>query len=717
MALRLLLPAALVLLLAIAAWNWGGLGGHSARERVAVQRDLPDGTGGGHAAALQIPVLEPCRVRVEDEEGAPIEGAILSVFAGSDDPPRVVVVTGPDGWVRFDSAKGDEALVEARGHADRVTDEFDAPIVLSPGGAVAGVVVDPGGNALAHADIEYEVGRTRIMTTDERGAFRLEGLELYPLEFHVSAEGYATAEVEANPGDEEVRVVMQRHGALRGSVLFPDGTPAPRARVCDIHANRAVSCDDAGRFLLEGLPPGPRTFNVTAERQPKGGALCSEATLEIGGGATAEKDFTLEERRFSHLWLRVLDVDGLPAKNWHAQIGFGTRRHSIATDASGEAAAGCDVPPGTEVATLASSDPKRGLPTSPMPLVTTTDALSRPQTVRLVPAPTFEIVAQESGGGALPADRRVRIMVGAELSQVSVSHDRARFAFDPCGVMGFLFAIEGPGYVRHWEELKRAPVAGERVEVRLARGGSASGRVARADRNGLTVAAKCIGERPCWVRVDVTGDAFEIPGIPPGPFLLYVKAGRLPQECAGSYAVRADENLDLGTVAVPPPRWVQGRVLGGNGRGLGGAEIEVHDGIEGSPEEGATYYTSADGSFRVPATSSGTPLLLLRKRGFATRGVRLRGNESPVVTMEPGATLALRILHPPTEDAAVMVAVKDPVTGIAWLPRREGRLERTYADLAPGPATILVTVGREQHAITAEVLADGSGVATLDLRR
>ncbi len=722
--LRLLVPALCVLVLAIAAWNRGGAGGrsgaqphrthsgaggakrsaappdtggqggHTTLDRMAEHHSPAHGAAAERAEAPPLPGLEPCRVRVEDEEGAPIAGAMLSVFEGSDDPPRAVVVTGWDGWARFDARKDDELLVEARGYARRVTDEFEEPIVLSQGSAVAGIVVDAQGNALAQAQIGYRAGRTRLMTTDEHGAFRLDGLDLYPLEFQVSTEGFATAKVEADPGDEEVRVVMQRHGALSGSVLFPDGTPAPRARVCDIDANRAVSCDDTGRFLLEGLPPGPRTFNVTAEQ-----------------------DFTLEERRFSHLWLRVLDIDGLPAKYWYANVGFGARGIPIATDLSGEAALGCDVPPGTEVTALATARPRRGLPTWHMPLVTATDALSRPQIVRLVPGPTYEIVALEPDGGALPSGRHASISVDVKFSKLSESHDRARIAFDPASIEGNSFSIDAPGYVRHWEERSRPPVAGERIEVRLARGGSAFGRVTRGDRNGLTVAAKCIGERPCWVRVDVTGDAFEIPGIPPGPFLLYVKAGRLPQECAGSYAVRADENLDLGTVVLPSPRWVHGRVLSGDGRGLGGAEIEVHDGIEGSPEEGGSYYSAADGSFRVPATSSGAPLLLLRKRGFATRGVRLRGDESPVVTMEPGATLALRILHPPADDAAVMVAAKDPVTGIAWRPRRERRLERTFADLAPGPATIQVTVGREQHAITAEVPADGSGVATLDLRR
>ncbi len=676
-----------------------------------------DGAAAERAEAPPLPALEPYRARVVDEEGAPIAGAMLSIFEGSDDPPRAVVVTGPDGWARFDAAKGDELLVEARSYASRVTEEFEEPIVLSRGGAVAGVVVDPRDAPLPHARIEYEAGRTRCVPADEHGAFRLEGLELYPLELHVSAEGYATAKVEANPGDEEVRVVMQRHGALRGSVLLPDGTQAARARVWDIDANRVVSCDDAGRFLLEGLPPGPQTFNVTAEHEPEGCALRCEATLEIGGGVTSEQDFTLAERRFSHLWLRVLDIDGQPAKYWYANIGFGARGFPVATDVSGEAALGCDVPPGTEVTALATARPRRGLPTWQMPLVTATDARSRPQIVRLVPAPTFEIVALEPDGGALPSGRHASISVGVKFSKLSESHDRARFAFDPASIEGNSLSIDAPGYVRHWEERSRPPVAGERIEVRLARGGSAFGRVTRGDRNGLTVAASCIGERPCWVRVDPTGDAFEIAGIPPGPFLLHVKAGRLPQECAGRFVIRADENLDLGTVAVPSPRWVDGRVLRGDGRGLGGAEVEVHDGFEGSPEEGASYYTSADGSFRVPVTSTGTPLLLVRKSGFATRGVRLRGDESPTVTMERGASLVVRVLPLPAQDSEIAVTVKDAATGIAWWPRREGRPGWTCADLAPGPATLIVTVHGRQHVVTADVPADGSGVATLDLAR
>ncbi len=682
-----------------------------------------DGASAERAEAPPLPALEPCSARVVDEEGSPIAGAILSVFEGSDGPPRAVVETGPDGWARFDAGENDEALVEARGYASLVTGEFEEPIVLSQGSAVAGIVVDAQGNALAQALIGYDAGRKLLRTTDERGAFRLDGLDLNPLVFEVSVEGYATAIVEANPGDEDLRVVMLRHGALRGSVLLPDGTPAARARVWDIDANRAVSCDDAGRFLLEGLPPGPQTFNITAEHEPEGCALRCEATLDIGGGVTAEESFTLEERIFSHLWLRVLEGDHLPAKPWTCEAVLGTRRYAGTTDMYGDLLIRCDAPPGAEVTRLVSRSADHGIATWRAPLVTVTEAATQPQLVQLVAAPTLEIVALGPGGEALPADRLATIMVGVELSRVSVSHDRARFAFDPSDVTGFSFAIDAAGYVRHWARLSRPPVAGERIEVRLARGGCAFGRVARGAAKEVAAAAMCIGEGPRWVGADVTGDAFEIAGIPPGPFLLHVKAGRLPQECAGRFVIRADEGLDLGTVAVPPPRWVEGRVLRGDGRGLGGAEIRVHDGIDGSPEEGESYYSSADGSFRVPATSTGTPRLLVRKRGFATRGLKLDSVEPPMVTLDAGTRFLVRVLCAPLEDSAITITVEDPTTGLTWRPhsegitRRGGTIEWRYADLGPGPVTFIVYVGRERHTIPAEVLSDGTGSATLDLSR
>ncbi len=694
--------------------------GHDSHEE-----ELSCAEGQAHELTICLVARTPRTVTVVDRQGSPIAGARLSLFGKEDTAARLVVVTDAEGVARFDASGADAwLLVEAPGCASEGFDlkegALSDPIRLCPGGAVAGVVVDAEGRPLPGAQIEYYAGLVQYATTDGKGAFRLEALELCPSEFTVWADGYAWTSVEANPGDEEVRVVLERHGALRGQVLLPDGAPASWARVSVPYSDVAeIVCDEAGLFHLEGLPPRPLRLRILGARQPEDGALSCEQEVAIPGGGTAEVAFTLGERRYSHLNLQVLDPEGEPAAQWRFALRLGTEKSWGKTDDDGACPLRCSSPPGTEVTALFGDELRRGLAHWQTPLVTAAAEWSPPQVVRLVAPPTFDVVARGPGGEPLSA----QFYAGAGLDHVADADGRARFAFDPARATCVSFSVRAPGYAGHDEAHDRPPVAGEEFEVRLLPGATASGRVVGTE-GELAAWALCVGANPRWIDGGTSGDAFTLSELPPGPFLLFVQPGTAPRECVGRFRVRQGERLELGEITTPRPLRVSGRVVRDDGRGLGGTEIKVGACFDGEALAGASHFTSADGSFTVPVTSTGTPLLLFSKRGFATHGIKVADGRSPLVTLKPGTSFRLKVFYDPADEFGEgTFRLHDPATGIRWIPREGERRERKesvewrYLDLPTGPLAATFAIGERCHTLTVEVLPDGAGSATLDLSR
>jgi len=177
--------------------------------------------------------------------------------------------------------------------------------------SLAGVVVDPDGAPLDGAAVLVQdlarPARTRVATTDERGAFQVDGLA--PGRFGVAlvepaAPAAATSErrlaasgelalapaeaawleLRAEPGVRAVcgRVVDARGEPVAGLRLLcaypgPDGAPdgaaegdgvAARVPACRIVARART--DDDGAFALEGLPPAALRVSVDAREHELG---------------------------------------------------------------------------------------------------------------------------------------------------------------------------------------------------------------------------------------------------------------------------------------------------------------------------------------------------------------------------------------------------------------------------------------------------------------
>ncbi|MCA9001484.1 MAG: carboxypeptidase regulatory-like domain-containing protein, partial [Planctomycetes bacterium] len=181
----------------------------------------------------------------------------------------------------------------------------------------------------------------------EDGSFRFEQLPEGRWVLSVQAEGYhqETAPTVSLPYSAGALVLtMEREGAITGQVLTPAGTPVPDAIVSasDGEGSRMwgpmrgpqTTCDEEGRFLLEGMEPG--AFYLIA--QAPGWADSARVQALVAPGVPTE-DVSLTLRVGGSLSGIVLEADGSPMVgrqvHWGENtMGFGSRGNTR-TDGAG----------------------------------------------------------------------------------------------------------------------------------------------------------------------------------------------------------------------------------------------------------------------------------------------------------------------------------------------------------------------------------------------
>jgi len=216
--------------------------------------------------------------------------------------------------------------------------EEDRPLafVLQPPIRLAGVVRDAGGDPVA----EYQVRATlsaghpllppatsRVEPVeDEQGRFRLDDLSAGEWTIHVTAEGYAKPEPQTLelPAETTLEYVVERAGRVAGEVVDPGGAPVEGARVFAEPSfderlalmqgqgdpdRLQARTDEAGRFELEGFPPGSSAVVAEAD----GFAESAAVGFELDAGE-ARSDLRLVLRRGGVISGEVLGRDGEPSE-------------------------------------------------------------------------------------------------------------------------------------------------------------------------------------------------------------------------------------------------------------------------------------------------------------------------------------------------------------------------------------------------------------------
>jgi protocatechuate 3,4-dioxygenase beta subunit len=193
------------------------------------------------------------------------------------------------------------AVPEGRGSIDLGT------LILAPGVAVEGYVVDPQGRPVAGAEVKAnEVSGGRVMRflrreddqpgsiTGQDGFFRIEDRRAgETLDLDASRAGYAPASAPGVrvPPEQPVRLVLQPASAVEGRVRNTDGEPVAGASLVVLPSDwmrpggfRAripqVSSDESGFFRLEEVPPGVLGLRASAT----GYQAAELANLEVRAG-------------------------------------------------------------------------------------------------------------------------------------------------------------------------------------------------------------------------------------------------------------------------------------------------------------------------------------------------------------------------------------------------------------------------------------------------
>ncbi|HKV11424.1 MAG TPA: carboxypeptidase-like regulatory domain-containing protein, partial [Thermoanaerobaculia bacterium] len=715
---------------------------------------LPEGNGATDLGSVLLAPGVSLAGVVADPQGRPLEGAEVWARTASDetgifalpmrDPGPPDAVTGADGAFRLeDRAAGESLSISARraGYGSSEVPRVSLPaeeavkIVLSPASRVSGRALGPDEKPVPGARVvlmemretirggfsSQVPGRVDQAVVDEEGGFVFENVAPGSINLSAMAPRRQEAELEGlevRAGQElaNVDLVLAPAATIEGRVLSPAGRPVPGAEVAVQEAGKSgmvgfsrlrAMTDGDGVYLLDGVPPGPRTLAASAEGYRR---TVRDLDVKAGGNAL---DFDLETGL--EVSGRVVDDSGAPLAG--AQVWL---RANVPTPDAPRAITGADGAfrfSGLSEGTFRLTANKAGY----------TDA-SRGQEVILSGssvnsleiklAPGGEITGHISG---LPFDQlsKVRVFAGWETNAGRV---------DPEGNYRISNLRPGDWDVRamvsdsalHAEgKVTLEPGAPEaRLDLRFGGGFELQGFVTKngSPLAGASVSLRRLGDRPLPLNATTdSGGVFLLRGLEAGNWELEVAhAGGKTRhketlEITGDREVR----VDLRTASLA------GRVVDASGAGpVPGAKIALE------APDGQSFLlndTTSDsrGAFRLSEVSEGSWILRVSKDGYASAREDVQIDSSPVedleVRLQPaeGITVEARLANGRTPDriqaAALDASGKIVVEG--EYPTGENGLTRLGN--IPAGSWQLVVASPESASATVAVTSPGPVVQVL----
>ncbi len=623
------------------------------------------------------------RLRVVDAAGEPVPGAVLECPDGQGNL-TVVAVAGTDGRMAWARLPAPRCRVRADGFTSRPfpgkpsgTDE----ITLLRAAAVGGRLLDPGGDPAAGVQVETPgcAGELRVAVTDERGRFRLAGLDPGNTVLRVSGPGLLpeTVDVATWPGITS-RVVAHTCRAARLEFVSGEGRAARlrRARIREEDRGRVVCRGSDDRPLLprnlEAVPAGtvpgdlPAGVPLVALLVPARGAPLAirlrlrpgpnRVPLALHAGATLEG--------------RLVDAAGTGLPGTRLELSssdplldelLDLARLRRTTCGEGGVFAFRGLPAGVYL--LRARGPAVRLPGMTVVVAEGErrrlgDVVARPGgslRVRVVdragkPVPGARVRACPRAGGGCPW--RTRARTGRD--------GRALLA----GLRPGTWRVEAaaPGFLPADRDGLH-PGRGTPVEIVLSRGGGIAGTI--VDAGGRPVGAARLALRipgsvaapaaETTVHPDAEDGSFRWQGVPAGTWNLSVRAPGRGSATVTHLEVEEGEEVDAGEIVVEPGLVLRGRVTAADGSPVSGAEV-VALGEEEPPAEGPATWTGSDGTFEL----GGLPregAVLARAPGFAPGKSRFRvipGEGLPwmEIVLDEGGSIEGRVTGPSGEPLA-----------------------------------------------------------------
>ncbi|MGE0144469.1 MAG: hypothetical protein AB7I19_13180 [Planctomycetota bacterium] len=308
--------------------------------------------------------------RVVDEQGLGIPSATLRVSEDGHVFGLVTTDLAVDGEGRFEvlGLEHRDVFVSAYAngfipHRRRV--EFIAggtapqvEIKLNRGAAIAGMVTDDLGlplegariGLLRHERIEGGIEVQQIhglesVLTDERGAFVVSGIDGQTASIRISKPGYAAESMTSVPiGRNDLLIRLPRLASIAGVLTDFAGKPlegsevrasasadvadsGPRFELDGIHdtgRNRTATTDVDGKFLIEGVRPGPVTLVATGDSH----LSTVSAPMQALPG-TAIEHVKLVAETGASIDVQVVDAAGRPVADAEVEVSQPSAHESV----------------------------------------------------------------------------------------------------------------------------------------------------------------------------------------------------------------------------------------------------------------------------------------------------------------------------------------------------------------------------------------------------
>jgi hypothetical protein len=686
---------------------------------------------------LAVPV--ELRAEVIDLAGRPLHGAQVLVFA----PPREVSAATVNVWGAArerhilalptvpqptQATTTDEhgkasvpglmpgtyrVQATAAGHAPEsrlgvvlAPDAAPAPVrlVLGPGHALTGLVVDEHGEPVVQATViaargdSWQPGLDKwVGTSDARGRYRLEGLAAGRVTLFLLREGRPLLQVGAFgvPDTTTYDVRLRPGGTVRGTVTDEDGQPVEGAEVRTAMQNTwspmVAKTTSEGTFELADVPAGPLAyFRVTAPGYmpyPDPSAPQQGSGESLREGAEMVRDVVLRRGLTADLTV-LAAADGQPvpgaavalylARQW----GDDHQPFEAQTDELGRASVPGLVPGEYLVVLRADGYVQEGMPPWFVNLLQSPEAM--PAAWRLTAVTggeplvrTYRLTRGATVSGKVVCSRGLPVS-GALVTATGASNEFPVFT-DGEGRFEVTAVRPGNRCTATATSPDHAPGTSEPfvvlpgqavrdVEVKLGAAGRVSGYVRTPDGRPLQgamvrhVQGKLADNNP-WAfrqfehaqRFPVAPDGrFEVTGVTPGNVTVRADAeGYLPA-WHNEVLVVADQETGGLELLLQAPLEIRGRVESQDGGPVAGAQVSAQytgtgqarvrsfvTGLGGDP----TAQTDAQGEFVVKGLKAGNYNVWAQASGFASGSrVATSTDAGPVlVTLARGRTIAGRV--------------------------------------------------------------------------
>ncbi len=684
---------------------------------------LPEGAGATDLGTLVLTPGVAVEGVVVDPRGQPLEGVEVKAASSADPMSRFLLrdetkpgtLTGPDGFFRIEDRRpGDTVDLAASragygpASAPGVRAPTDEPVrlVMQPTSAVEGKAVDGDGKAVAGAQIVVlpsEMGgpgfSIQQALSDETGAFRVEDVTPGTVDLRATAARYQSAhlanlEVRAGQDLKGVEVVLAAGASVEGRVLSPAGRPVGGATVRRVEKEGgrrffampvAAQSDGDGRYRLEGVAPGPQTFDADLE-----GYRRAVKDLDVRMGENA-LDLTLEGG--AEIRGRVVDDGGVPVPGAQVSLREGRRSWDLPNAVSGADGSFTLAGVGDGIYRLFAE--KQGYASD-----------EEGQEITVSGSSVSGVEVRLSRGGAIAGQllgldftelSQVRIQSDAGRGQGTVRPDGSyRIENVAPGERRVTASVPSGGRQAEGKVTLEPGVPEVRLDLDFAEGVTLTGRVLR---NGEPLTGEMISisgpEGNRWSETDHTGQ-FLFKGVPEGTYDLTVmtRGGARHQESVELSSDR-DVLIELRTVSV------SGQVTDAGDRSpISGASVVLLPQQEG--ESAGRFFpveTSTDslGAFRFLNVTEGSWRIKASQEGYAPAEEALEVSGSPVEGVElklqatEGITLEVMLPtgRPPVQvRAAVIDASGRTVSVTSHNVGENGRVR--ISSVAPGAWELLI---------------------------